>query len=258
MPARVPADIPVRPASSPTCSRARTRRRASRYPALDAVEQAFIRLAADSAAPRVRTVEGELALPVVRSILADPATAAPAADAVWRTLIGRARGDGGTWILAAVGCALPRIRSGIWHATRDRRVERDEATQAALSAFTDALLTLEPVPVEHVLDELVRCAHNAAQTVADRVARDRISHCCLPSSIPPPLLAGHVDFVLADLIRDGVINREEAELIGRHRIEGTSLRQLADQTGDYPVRLSRVLREAEVRVVRALAEGREP
>jgi hypothetical protein len=137
-------------------------------------------------------------------------------------------------------------------------VERDEATQAALAAFTDALLTLEPIPIESVLDELVRSAHNAAQTVADRVARDRIAHRSLSASIPPALPAGHVDFVLADLIRGGVISREEAELIGRHRIEGTSLRQLADQTGDYPVRLSRVLREAEKRVVHALAGGREP
>jgi hypothetical protein len=225
---------------------------------LDAVEYAFNRLAADPDTPRVRTVEGRLPLAVVRSILADPATPGPVADVIWRTLVGRARGDGGTWLLAAVGCALPRIRSGIWHATRDRQVERDEATQAALAAFTDALLTLEPIPIESVLDELVRSAHNAAQTVADRVARDRIAHRSLSASIPPPLPAGHVDFVLADLIRSGVISREEAELIGRHRIEGTSLRQLADQTGDYPVRLSRVLREAEKRVVHALAGGREP
>ena len=258
MPACARADVPVRSVSSPACSRARTRRRVGRYPVLDAVEHAFDRLAADPDTPRVRTVGGRLPLAVVRSILVDPATPVPAADVIWRTLIGRARGDGGTWILAAVGCALPRIRSGIWHATRDRCVERDEAVQAALAAFTDALLTLEPIPIESVLDELVRSAHNAAQTVADRVARDRIAHRSLPASIPPPMPAGHVDFVLADLIRDGVISREEAELIGRHRIEGASLRQLADQSGDYPVRLSRMLRDAEERVVRALVGPREP
>lgn len=251
MPAYLSADPPVRPAAA-VCSRARTRRRAGRYPALDAVEHAFNRLAADPETPRVRTVEGRLPLSVVRSILADPATPGPQADVIWRTLIGRARGDGGSWVLAAVGCALPRIRSGIWHATRDRCVERDEAVQAALAAFTEAVLTLDPIPIEGVLDELVRPAHNAAQTVADRVARDRVTHRRLPASIPPQAPAGHVDFVLADLIRDGVITRDEAELIGRHRIEGASLRRLADESGDYPVRLSRVLREAENRVVRAL------
>lgn len=251
MPDRFPTDPSVRPFSPVRC-RARTRRRAGRYPVLDAVEHAFARLAADPGTPLVRTVLGRLPLSVVRSILADPATPVPEADVIWRTLIGRARGNGGTWVLAAVGCALPRIRSGIWHATRDRQVERDEATQAALAAFTEALLTRDPVPIAGVLDELVRPAHNAAQTVADRVARDRIAHCKLSASIPPPTPSGHVDFVLADLVRDGVITREEAELIGRHRIEGTSLRRLADESGDYPVRLSRVLRDAEDRVVRAL------
>jgi hypothetical protein len=240
-------------ASTKPCGSARRRRRASRYPALDAVEQAFARLAADAETPRVRTVEGRLPLSVVRSILADPATPVVEADVMWRTLVGRARGDGGSWVLAAVGCALPRIRSSIWHATRDRYVERDEAVQAALLAFTEAVLTLEPIPVAGVLDELVRHARNAAQTVADRVTRDRIAHRRLHASIPPQAPAGHVDFVLADLVRDGVITREEADLIGRHRFEGATIRRLAELNEVPRMRIQRRLEAAEARVVAALA-----
>ena len=238
--------------STERCGSARRRRRASRYPALDAVEQAFARLAADPETPRVRTVEGRLPLPMVRSILADPATPVPEADVIWRTLIGRARGDGGTWVLAAVGCALPRIRSGIWHATRDSQVERDEAVQAALAAFTEAVLTLTPVPVFGVLDELVRPARNAAQTVADRVSRERIAHQKPHASIPPYAPSGHVDFVLADLVRDGVITAEEADLIGRHRFEGATIRRLAELNEVPRMRIQRRLDSAEARVIAAL------
>ena len=239
------------PSKQPRLS-ARMRRRASRYPVLDAVEHAFSRLTADPETPRVRTVSGMLPLAMVRSILADPATPVEEADAIWRTLIGRSRGDGGTWVLAAVGCALPRIRSGIWHATRNRHVERDEAAQAALAAFTEAVLTLEPIPVAGVLDELVRYARNAAQTVADRVVRDRIAHRKLHASISPQAPAGHVDFVLADLVRDGVITREEADLIGRHRFEGASIRRLAELNEVPRMRIQRQLDSAEARVVAAL------
>ena len=236
------------------CPSVRRRHRPRRYPVFDAVEQSFARLVADPETPRVRTVLGMLPLSVVRSILADPETPAEVADGIWRTLVGRSRGDDAGWLLAAVGCALPRIRSGIWHATRNRAVDTDEAAQAALAAFTEAVMTLEPVPVVGVLDELVRHARNAAQRVADHVKRDRLTQCPLPSSFPPPAPAGHVDFVLAALVHDGVITRDEADLIGRHRIEGTSLRRLAAARGTYPMRLCRELKAAETRVIAALTE----
>ena len=238
---------------------ARRRYRATRNPVLDAVEYSFAQLAADPRTVRVRTTLGMLPLSVVRSILADPATPVGEADVIWRTLIGRSRADAdsASWLLAVVGCALPRIRSGIWHATRDRAVEREEAAQAALVAFTEAVLTLDPIPVSGVLDELVRYARNAAQTVADRVARDRIAHRRLSASIPPPAPAGHVDFVLAELVADGVITRDEADLIGRHRFEGASLRHLAQLHGVARMRMHRQIQSAEARVVTALESGRE-
>jgi hypothetical protein len=245
--------------SSTACTVARRRHRPSRHPVLDAVEDAFARLAAEPQTVHVRTAMGPLPIGAVRSVLTDPDTPGEVADAIWRALIGRARAGGAEWLLAATGCALVRIRSGIWHATRDRRVDRDEAAQAALVAFTEAVLTIEPLPLRGVLDELVRHARNAAQTVADRAQRDRLAHRPLPASIPPPAPAGHVDFLLADLVREGVITAAEADLIGRHRIEGTSLRRLAASQGTYMERLRRQLISAEARVVAALTEdGREP
>ena len=234
------------------CPAARTRRRAARYPVLDAVERAFVRLTNDPQSPHVRTVVGTLPLAVVRSVLTDPDTPVSVRDGIWRTLINHARGGESAWLLAVVGCALPRIRSGIWHATRDRRVDKDEAAQAALAAFTEAALTLNPLPDSRVLDDLVRCARNAAQTVADRTERDRVLSHRQPGSFPPPAPSGHPDFVLARLVRAGVITVEEADLIGRHRIEGTSIRLLAAARGTYPMRLHRQLHAAEERVAAAL------
>jgi hypothetical protein len=49
-----------------------------------------------------------------------------------------------------------------------------------------------------------------------------------------------------------VIDQAEAELIGRHRLEGVSLRRLAAERGTYPMRLCRLLKAAETRVIAAL------
>ena len=238
------------PAPSPAAHRRRAR--PGRYPVLDAAEQAFARLTADPSAPRVRTALGVLPLAVIRPLLTDPSTPASVVDGVWRTLAGRARGEGGTWILAAVGCALPKLRSAAWHATRNPQVDRAEVAGDVLAAFTDALLTLDPLPDTDVLGELVRPAHNAAQRAADQVRRAYRAHAPLPASFPPPPPPGHPDFVLAALVHDAVITAEEADLIGLHRLEGISLRRIAAGRGWYPMKAHRMLRDAEKRVISAL------
>jgi hypothetical protein len=247
----------LRPAlnHSPSPKRAARRRgpRPGLYPAFDAAELAFTRLSADRQAPRVRTQLGMLPLAVVRPLLTDPSTPAQVVDGIWRTLAGRARGQGGEWILAAVGCALPRLRRAAWHAVSNpHHTERDETAAVVLAVFTDMLLTLDPLPERAVLDELVRPAYNAAQRATDQQRRAHRCHRPLPASFAPPPPPGHPDFVLADLVRDGVITREEAELIGLHRLEGHSLRRIAEVRGWYPMKAHRILRDAEKRVIAAL------
>lgn len=246
-----PLSAPV-PAPAPARVAHRRRARPGRYPVLDAAEAAYARLTQDPGAPRARTVLGVLPLAVIRPLLTEPSTPAPVVDGVWRTLAGRARGEGGIWILVGVGCALPKLRSAAWHATRNPQVDRGEVAGDVLAAFTDALLTLDPLPDTDVLGELVRPAHNAAQRTADQVRRAYRVHAPLPASYPPPQPPGHPDFVLADLVRDGVITTEEADLIGRHRLEGISLRRIAAGRGWYPMKAHRMLRDAEKRVISAL------
>ena len=246
------APTPTRPLPAAASPRVRHRAAARRYPALDAAENAYQRLTQDPSAPMVRTALGVLPLCVIRPLLLDAATPPVVADQVWRALVGHARGQGGEWILAAVGCAVPKLRAACWHATRNLEVDRDEVAAAALAAFTDALLTLDPLPEADVLSELARPARNAAQRVADHVRRVRRTHTRLSASIPPPTAPGHPDFVLAGLVRDGVITTEEAELIGLHRLEGVSLRRIAQARGWYPMRACRKIHAAEQKVIAAL------
>ena len=244
----------MRAHSNSVASRAAARRRfrPGRYPGLDAAEAAFARLTREAAAPQVRTGLGELPLAALRPLLTDRATPAALVDHLWRTLVDYARDQGGEWILVAVGCAVPKLRAAAWHATCNALVDRDEVAANVLAAFTDALLTLDPLPESDVLGELVRPAHNAAQHIADHVRRVYRAHAPLPASYAPPPPPGHPDFVLAALVRDGVITTEEADVIGRHRLEGVSLRRIAAARGWYPVKAQRILRSAEARVISAL------
>ncbi|WP_211472634.1 hypothetical protein [Actinocrinis puniceicyclus] len=226
--------------------------RPGRFPVFDAAEAAFTSLATQPDPLRVRTPLGPMSAHLVRPVLTDPATAPETVDAIWRTLLGRARGEGGAWLLLAAGCALPKLRSIAWHACRTRCADRDEVAQELLAAFTHALLHAEPVQDVDVLDELLRPARAAAHRVADQarhLARTRVP---LTGPAAPPKPAGHPDLVLIELARTGVITAQEAELIGRHRLDGVSLRRIAAETGSYPMRLSRALRAAEGRVIAAL------
>lgn len=228
--------------------------RGRRYPVLDDAETAFVRLADRLGAPRLCTPLGLLSLSAVRALLLDVGTPLDVRDAVWRVLSEKARAEGGVWLLAAVGCALPKLRSMAWHATRTPGVDRDEVCQELLAAFSHALVRTDPLPEADVLGEFARLARNAGQAVADRVRAAQRRQVPLGAAEPSRPL-GHPDFVLAELVRSGVIDRTEADLIGRHRLEGVPLRAIAAERGWYPMQATRMLRAAEGRVVAALASA---
>jgi hypothetical protein len=230
----------------------RRRVRPGRFPVFDAAEAAFAALASDPGPLRVRTPLGLLTPTLARAVLLSPATDAQTVDAVWRTLVGRSRGEGGAWLLLAAGCALPKLRSIAWHACRTPAADRDEIAQELLAAFTHALLHTAPVPETDVLGELLRPARAAAHRLADQGRQIARTRAPLAGPMAPAPPNGHPDFVLADLVHTGVITTEEASLIGLHRLEGVSLRRIAAESGTYPMQLSRRLRDAESRVITAL------
>jgi hypothetical protein len=179
-------------------------------------------------------------------------------DPLWSALVDRARSDGGVWVTIALGAALPTL---VWKCSRPAvgGVERAEVEAAAVAAFVEELLAGQ-LPTSGVLAHLSRAANRAAQRQVDGALRCRTHTCAAEHAArsvcagPGQAAAGHPDFALAQLVRERVLTRSEAELIGRHRLESVPLKQIAAERGWYPMQASRALRRAEQRAATALEE----
>lgn len=179
-------------------------------------------------------------------------------DPLWSALAERARAEGGVWVTVALGAALPVL---VWKCARPGvgGVERAEVESAAVAAFVEELLTGQ-LPTVGLLAYLSRAANRAAQRYVDGAVRCRVRTCGIEYAAdsvcagPGQAAAGHPDFALAALVRERVLTKSEAELIGRHRLEGVALKQIAAERGWYPMQASRALRRAELRAAAALRE----
>lgn len=196
-------------------------------------------------------------------------------DAVWTALAARARTDA-DWQVVALATAAPLLAKITLRAAGRRYAElREEIAAAVLAGFTESLLTLELQPGRGlVIYQLLRRAEaNAKQVRRRAVAHDdrtaALTHADADDDTQErvcrsqrdertlacgrdPYRPGHPDLALSRLVEQRVITRDEADLIGRHRIEHVTLRQLGDERGWYPMRTTRALRVAEAKVARAL------
>ena len=71
----------------------------------------------------------------------------------------------------------------------------------------------------------------------------------------PDLPWGHPDLVLAAAVRQGILTREQAQLIGRNRLEGVPLSQIAAETGISHSALCNRRKKAEKAITDAIANG---
>ena len=71
----------------------------------------------------------------------------------------------------------------------------------------------------------------------------------------PELPWGHPDFVLAAAVREGILSRGQAALIGRNRLEGVPLSQIAAETGTSHSALCNRRKRAEAAIAAAIAAG---
>lgn len=243
-----------------------------------AAGSAYPQIAAAHAVARSAIERGHLpAVPVgahrsvpvaeLHRFLIDPVRTGAELDAVWEVLIERARCES-DWQLVVLGIVAPRL-SQIAARTSGRVYValREEVAAAVLAAFTEALLTVIPDPRRGmIVHQLLRRAQAAGQKVVDQskaackrqpTEDEREEHLPQPGSVGRA--ANHPDLALARLVARGAISKDEAELIGRHRIEGTTLRQLGAERGWYPMQTTRALRAAERKVASALGHvQREP
>jgi hypothetical protein len=207
----------------------------------------------------VLAVEGE-AVPMPEAFvrLQSMARRGTGSDQLWSALVDQARGEGGVWVTLALGAALPVL---VWKCARHSAgtVERAEMEAAAVAGFVEELL-IGQLSETGLLAHLSRAANRAAQRQVDSAVRCRVRTCSPEHSAestcdgPGHAAAGHPDFALAALVRERVLTMSEAELIGRHRLEGVALKQIAEERGWYPMQASRALRRAELRAASALKE----
>ncbi|GAA0505076.1 MULTISPECIES: hypothetical protein [Streptomyces] len=143
-------------------------------------------------------------------------------DAVWAHLVRRSREEGATWTLACTGMALPALAStSRWLAARypgDAFDVHAEVLSGFLSALSDIDLN-RPRVLVRLRWAAYRAGHAALAEALDAPTPVASGF----HSAPPRPPWGHPDLVLATAVRQSVLTRTEADLIGATRLEESSI-----------------------------------
>jgi hypothetical protein len=195
-----------------------------------------------------------IALDEARAIVLHPATGRAARDAVWRHVVGEARSGTPAWVVGAVGLALPALLKMAGELAEGFRGDVADLHGAILAGFVTGLHRID-ADRPGVITRLRWATYRAGLLL--RYARDGIVSMPLPmwESAPPPQPWGHPDLVLADAIAKGVLSPLAAELIGRSRLEGVTLKQAATELGVGVQAAYKARRRGERRLVAAIASG---
>ncbi|SDW39878.1 hypothetical protein SAMN05216215_100316 [Saccharopolyspora shandongensis] len=175
-------------------------------------------------------------------------------DQVWTHVISRARIEGGTWIVAAVGLALPMLTSLAARLTERYADDPADIHAEVLRGFLDALHTVD-LAAGRITIRLRWAAYRAGH----RALLDGLDG-PIPKppgfhSSEPKTPAGHPDLVLARAVEAGVLTRTEAELIGATRLEGIELADWPHHAELTYEGLRSIRRRAEARLVAWLIES---
>ncbi|WP_181786101.1 hypothetical protein [Streptomyces phytophilus] len=148
-------------------------------------------------------------------------------DAVWAELITRSRREGATWTLACTGMALPVLATTVRWLTSRYPDDAFDIQAEVLTGFLGALATVD-LERPHVLVRLRWVAYRAGIALL-------FEELDAPTPLPPGYRStvprppwGHPDLVLARAVREGVLTRTEADLIGATRLEDVPISRWAD------------------------------
>jgi hypothetical protein len=169
-------------------------------------------------------------------------------DAVWAHLVLLSRTGSGTWIIAAVGVALPALTTLATKLCAGFVGDRSDVHSAILTGFVAELATID-LSKPRIMARLRFAAHRAGH-----VAIREIYDAPTPTggtfhSTPPRPPWAHEDFVLARAIADGVITADEAELIASTRLEGVPLVTAGEVRGQRYEAVKKARQRAEARLV---------
>jgi hypothetical protein len=194
----------------------------------------------------------------LRALLLHPATGARARNQVWAELVRRARSGPACWVIGLVGVAMPGLRRAAATLGAGYHGDPDDLHTEILTGFLAAMRALDPDDLDRVplASRLCWAAWRAGQALACADARYTAARRDLPGSYDAPCMPwGHPDFVLAAAVTRGVLSPAQAHLIGRNRLEGIPLAQIAAETGISHNALCNRRKRAEKAITDAIRGG---
>jgi hypothetical protein len=224
---------------------------------LDHIESAFRDLALDPCGVALdgSTLGGWLPIPALglhamRDLLLKP----PHPDAIpsiWRELVSRARHseDPELWHVIVLGALNPGLR-GICRRARLDPSHQDDLQAELVTQVLDRFSSLQPED-PRLAGELYWSARRAGSRFQRSVieAEQRLAPFDSVSDRAVPPGGGHPDAALASLCANAVITEDEADLIGRTRLEGEPLAEAAGRLGITYAACRKRRRRAEHRIV---------
>lgn len=193
----------------------------------------------------------------VAAHLNHPDTPRSVSDGIWRDLIDHTTGPDERWTLIAIRLALPGIRRSVARAHPILTTyPRADLETEAICAFTTALKTIDPRQTKLCSRLCQRVSSTLRTFLRDQLREIRTTGRLESESHPPVRPYGHVDLVLGDAVREGVIDQSESYLIGSVRIDGTELWEVAKERGVPRIDLNLKLKIAEDRLVKWILSDR--
>jgi hypothetical protein len=194
----------------------------------------------------------------LRAVLLHPATGPLARNKVWAELIRRARSGSPAWVVGLVGVAMPGLRRAAATLAASYRGDPGDLQTEILTGFLAAMRSLDLDDLDRVplASRLCWAAWRAGKAHACADARYTTSRRDLPDSYDGPSMPwGHPDFVLAAAVTRGVLTSAQARLIGRNRLEGIPLAQIAAELGISHSALCNRRKRAEKAITEAIRGG---
>ncbi|WP_146017451.1 hypothetical protein [Verrucosispora sp. ts21] len=195
-----------------------------------------------------------LPLERLRALLLAPQTGVEVRDAVWRELVVRARRDGPAWVVAAVGIALPGLRHVAGLLAAGWRGDTRDLDAELLTGFVARLRSIDVEP-PRVVGRLIDAGLRAARKARDADSDAQLIHTDAVDPIAPVAPWDHPDLVLARAVIAGVLDADEANLIGATRLESVTLVEAGARLGITASLASSWRQKAERRLLDAIREG---
>jgi len=195
-----------------------------------------------------------LPLDELKTVFIDDATPRRVRDEVWRELVIRARRDGPAWVVAAVGIAMPGLRRVAGLLAKGWRGDSSDRDGELLAGFLARLHTVD-LDDTRIVGKLIDAAARAVKHAREREEDTDVIRVDAAWSLPPQRPFDHPDWVLARAVAAAVIDPEEHLLIGATRLEEVPLQVVADKLGISVALAAAWRRNAERRLVGAVATG---